>query len=393
MTSSQLDVESRFLGLAPFLKMSIAGIDLRPIAQAMLQTAGEQENNAVLWMNLATVLFAIEQRDIALAVQEQALADQTRYTLPASVQPAKYRLLVLMAPGDLAENTPLDCLVEGTGIELELYFCSPDAPLPPAIPEHDAVFVAISDTLQSQPLLQQLQPLLANWPRPVINRPASIGNVERQRASELLQGIPGLVMPTTATVSRNELVAAIQNQVPYPIILRPVGSHAGRNLAKIETDSALTTYLAQVDADHFYLSAFIDYAGPDGLYRKYRLVLINGQAYASHMAISEHWMIHYLNAGMYDSAQKRAEEEAFMANFAQFAARHQNALDSIQQRAGLEYLCIDCAETQDGQLLIFEIDHAMVVHALDSTELFPYKQVYMGQVKQAFEQFLATLCR
>ena len=54
-------------------------------------------------------------------------------------------------------------------------------------------------------------------------------------------------------------------------------------------------------------------------------------------------------------------------------------------------MCIDCAETHDGELLIFEIDHAMVVHAMDPEDLFPYKQAHMLKVKNAFTDFLYGL--
>jgi hypothetical protein len=102
-------------------------------------------------------------------------------------------------------------------------------------------------------------------------------------------------------------------------------------------------------------------------------------------------MVHYVNAGMYEDAAKRAEEAEFMANFEHFAERHRAALETIHQRLRLDYFCIDCAETQDGQLLIFEADHVMVVHAMDQEALFPYKQQHMRKAERAFRDFLLGL--
>jgi hypothetical protein len=100
-------------------------------------------------------------------------------------------------------------------------------------------------------------------------------------------------------------------------------------------------------------------------------------------------MIHYLNAGMTESAEKRAEEANFMATFDdEFAARHRIALESIAERAGLEYLPIDCSETSDGKLLVFESGTNMIVHSMDSPELFPYKPPQMQKVFAAFEAML-----
>ncbi len=109
------------------------------------------------------------------------------------------------------------------------------------------------------------------------------------------------------------------------------------------------------------------------------------------MGISSHWMIHYINAGMYEDSTKRAEEAAFMANFNAFAERHRPALAAIHQRSKLDYLAIDCAETPAGELLIFEIDHVMVIHAMDPEDLFPYKSSHMLKARQAFERFLLEL--
>jgi hypothetical protein len=120
------------------------------------------------------------------------------------------------------------------------------------------------------------------------------------------------------------------------------------------------------------------------------VVLIEGKAYAAHMGISSHWMIHYLNAGMSESAAKRAEEAHFMASFdATFAARHAIALAAIHQAMRLEYLVLDCAETHDGKLLLFEVDNSAVVHTMDSADLFPYKQPQMRMVFDAFRAMLA----
>ena len=387
---------SPLLGLAPFLRQNIAGIDLQPLAAEMLTQAGNRPDDAELWMNLATAMFCLGQRDLGLSIQRAALAQQQVYALPAERQPARFRLLMLMAPGDLAANTPLECLLENTDIDLIFYYLAEQFFASP-IPEHDALIVCLSEAEENQPLLAALERALADWPKPVINRSENIRLVERAVASRLLQNIPGLLMPSTIPVTRLDLLAIAGSTAEladllangdFPVILRPLGSHAGRDLERIGDRNELAAYLAGVDENDFFLAPFIDYRGQDGLFRKFRVALIDGQPFACHMAVSANWMIHYVNAGMYEDAAKRAEERRFMENFADFAERHSAALAAIHQRTQLDYLCLDCAETADGQLLIFEIDHAMVVHAMDSEELFPYKQLHMQKVQDAFRAFL-----
>jgi hypothetical protein len=78
-----------------------------------------------------------------------------------------------------------------------------------------------------------------------------------------------------------------------------------------------------------------------------------------------------------------------MANFdSEFGLRHAAAFQEIAERSGLEYLPIDCGETKDGKLLVFEVGTAMIVHSMDPPELFPYKRPQMEKVFKAFQAML-----
>ena len=176
----------------------------------------------------------------------------------------------------------------------------------------------------------------------------------------------------------------------FPLIVRPLGSHAGHDLERMASAADLQAYLQKVDAERFYIARFVDYRNDDGQFRKYRIALIDGLPYICHFAVSSHWMIHYLNAGMDESAVKREEEARIMAHFDdEFARRHAQAFAAIDARMGMPYLGIDCAETRDGELLVFEADNAMIVHAMDAEEMYPYKRPAMQKVFAAFRAMLA----
>jgi glutathione synthase/RimK-type ligase-like ATP-grasp enzyme len=228
--------------------------------------------------------------------------------------------------------------------------------------------------------------------------PIRIALLSRDSACAMLSDVPNVVMPVAVRMLRPilEQIAARQQRLEevlegssFPIIIRPLDSHAGRGLAKIEDASGLAEYLQTMTEREFYISPFVDYRSADRQFRKYRIVLIEGKPYICHLAISSHWMIHYLNAGMAESAEKRAEEADCFAHFDEgFALRHADALQEINQRVGLNYLGIDCAETATGELLIFEVDSNMVVHAFDPVDVYPYKQPQMRKVFAAFRAML-----
>ena len=70
------------------------------------------------------------------------------------------------------------------------------------------------------------------------------------------------------------------------------------------------------------------------------------------------------------------------------AAKDATAFRALAERVGLEYFGVDCGETPDGELLIFETDVAMIVHSMDSPDLFTYKRPQMRKVFDAFRALL-----
>lgn len=386
------------IGAAALMRCAFYHDDLRPVGEALLARAQAHPDDANAWLDASFVLQLLGRREDGLEVQRHALALRSLYALPAPARAPALNLLVLMGPGDFMANTPIEFLLQTSDIAAQVQYVTPDLPLPEQVPDHDVLLVAIAQSDANAPLLRDVAQMLDGWPRPVINRPEQIAHLSRDGAHAQLDGATGVLMPRTVRVARATAaqladgtldLGALLPGAAFPLIVRPVDSHAGTDLHKVEDAAALGAYVTAHASGAFYLAPFVDYAGPDGQFRKYRIVLIDGQPFICHLAISSHWMVHYLNAGMDDSETKRAEEAAGMAAFdAGFARRHAAALADIDARIKLPYLGIDCAETRDGRLLVFEVDNAMVVHAMDDPGRYPYKQPVMDKVFRAFEGML-----
>jgi glutathione synthase/RimK-type ligase-like ATP-grasp enzyme len=319
----------------------------------------------------------------ARALQAQALDRARVFRVEGAAGARPLRLLAVMAPGDLMVNTPLDFLTAHLDVRLDLLFVVPGQPLPAFVPEHDIAFFAVSES--DPAALRRLAPLFRVWPRPALNDPAQVQRLTRDGVAAAFAEMPGILTPHIVSVSRTELARGCDD----PVVVRPVGSHAGRDCALIDGPAALADYLAATDGERFFVANFIDYRGTDGLFRKYRIAFVGGRPFVCHMAASEHWMVHYLNAGMADSEDKRALEAAAFAEFdSGFAHRHRAALAAVDAWVGLDYHQIDCAEAPDGRLLLFEADTAAIVHTMDSADLFPYKPAQMQRVVRAFGDML-----
>jgi glutathione synthase/RimK-type ligase-like ATP-grasp enzyme len=391
---------SPLIGVAPLMRQAFMDVDLRPLGAELLARAQANPDDANAVFDFSTVLQLTGERDAALAVQMEAIRINPLFSIP-SAQPTRLRLLAIMGPGDLMSNTPIEFLLEESDVALDMLFLTLDTAWPETVPDHDVLLVAIAESEANRDLLPLVAQLVANWPRPVINRPERIAVLSRDGVCAALEGVAGMLLPKTIRTDRGSLgalgagditVAELLPGDDFPLIVRPLGSHAGTDLDKVADAAALQDYLQRVGGDEFYLSRFIDYSGADGLFRKYRVVLIAGVPYICHFAISQHWMIHYLNAGMAESEDKRRQEAECMLHFdEEFAARHRTALAEINRRIGLDYVGIDCAETADGALLIFEIDNAMIVHGMDPVDKFAYKKPVMQKVFTAFRGLLENV--
>jgi hypothetical protein len=373
------------IGLAALARMVFEGRDLQPVWASLIEQATSNLTDASAMLDLATLAILTGDRDGGLGLQQQALQRQQLYRRAAAGQPS-LTVLAIAAPGDMMANTPLDFLLERANAELLTLYVAPGVGLPSELPDHDIAFLAIGESETNHALLQALAPILPGWPRPLLNNNAlRIAELTRDGVCALLDGAPGLLAPKAERVDRR----ALADWAAFPVIARPIGSHAGAGLLKLDEAAAVAAYLAEQPAERFYVSPFIDYAGPDGLYRKQRIALIEGRPFLCHHAVSAHWMVHYMNAAMLESAENRAEEARMMETFDEdFAARHAAAFAAMAERIGLDYFAIDCGETKDGRLLLFEADVAMIVHDMDPPDLFPYKKPQMRKVMAAFEAML-----
>jgi hypothetical protein len=388
-------------GMAKLAKLAFDGGNLRPLRQELIARLQDGTAEAGEGLDLSLIVQLLGDKQAGLAVQHEVLKAHRLFRVPCDSENPRLRVLALAADTDMGSNTPIEFLLDQSEVELMVLYVTSDADLPVPLPDHDVAIVIASDSDDCREALRNIDRMASKWPRPLLNPPKSVCSLDRDKLHILLQGIDGLEIPATITVSQDRLVrvsqgtetlaAAAAAELDFPIIIRPRGSHAGVGLARIDDVAALTRYLGEREEREFFVSRFVDYSSADGQFRKFRIVFVDGQPFACHMAIADRWDIWYLNAGMADSAAKRLEEETFMATFEiGFGRRHRSALSQLAARLALDYFTIDCAETKDGSLLIFEADNTAVVHNMDMPHIFPYKP---PQMRRVFDAFLAMLQR
>ena len=386
-----------FLGLAKIVRGAYEGNSLEVELQFLKDrlAANYQDSNAL--MDAALILLVNNQVTRAVAMQKAATRLNKNFQVRFG-SGSDLRVLVLATVGDLMANTPIEFLLEQSNVEIIYHYVDHETVSLDDAPTHDIAFLAVGQSSENEPTLQNLKKLLRFCIKPVINGdPDKIGALTRLGVFRSLSSEVSITAVPGVEQSRSELTqfhhtsrrsANIWGSFNFPIVARPLGTHAGKGMKKINDQADLDLYLLESDEPHFHICPFINYQSADGYFRKQRIVLIDGIPYPSHQATSKNWMVHYLNADMDKFEDRRTDEANWFANFHYFTHRHQKAFKALHERIGLDYFGIDCAEAQDGTLLVFEVDVAMIVHALDSELLFPYKRAAMNSLCSAFLDFL-----
>jgi len=388
---------------AKLLKSAFDHCDLTSLRSRLIERWQSDPADCAVLMDLCTIEQILGDQASGLGWQAEALRAERLYRSSWPASQRALRVLAFLAPGDLATNMPIDFLLAGADVVLYSLYMVPGQPVPHPLPDHDVAIVTVGEADRVRPILESLERLIPAWPRPVINRPDRVLCLSRENTYRVLEGIPGLLAPPTVRIGRASLENVGHGRIPigrflggagFPLIARTIGSHAGRDLAKLDGAEAVEGYLAVHPDPEFFISPYVDYRSPDGLFRKYRIIWVDGRPYPCHMAVAEEWKVWYLNANMAASAAKRAEEERFLSEFdTGFGRQYRAELSEIAKRFGLEYVGIDCALLPDGRLVVFEADIALVAHNMDPPDLYPYKVAPMRRLFAAFQDMLRRKSR
>lgn len=393
------------LGLSTLTQIAFDGLDLAPLRQELMPQCQRNVNSAGAMMDLSYIAQLEGHTERGLLLQKQALEICRSFRTHKDCDP-QFRVLVLVAPIAMGGNTPVEFLLADSQFELVTYYLDPtlDDGTEVVLPDHDIAFCAVpADAEDADQLFAVARWVTRNTGKPVLNLPDNLVKPERDALPGILANIAGVRVSKTARLTRLDLKQMLHNKTEgdvlkdvgnYPYVVRPIGSHAGLGLHKIETPQDLICYLGARDEDTFFISEFINYASSaDRAFRKYRIVLINGKPFPCHMAISDRWDVWYMNSEMAGSRSKRKEEADYMSNFDQeIGQRHLAGFETISERLGLNYVGLDCAEDPDGNLVVFEADNALIVHNMDCAQTFPYKTVHMQNIFKAFVDLLLDSC-
>ncbi len=291
-------------------------------------------------------------------------------------------------------NCPLfQMLDDGTFLPsvIETEFYDPAQPLPP----HRLAVNCVGDADLCGPALRTAQAILARSGSPVLNPPSRVLATGRAENAVRLRGIEGVVTPDIARLPKDLLVKpdgyaeVVKRGFSYPFLLRSPGHHLGRYFRLVSNERDLALAAASIPGEVLNVIRYLDGRGRDGKMRKYRVMMIGGELYPAHLALSGDWKVHYFTADMDDHPENRAEDEAFLRHMrSSIGERAFRALEGIRDQLGLDYGGVDFGLDGEGNLLLYEANACMKVHAPGPEPRWDYRRAPVASILEATRQML-----
>jgi tetratricopeptide (TPR) repeat protein len=336
---------------------------------------------------LASVLHRLGKEDESLYHRERGFAKQPLSTLAyrGGGKPVQLLILASALEGNIPWRLLIDRDVFQTTVIAVEYF---DGQLP--LPSHQLIFNAIGDADLCQNGLEIANRLIKASPSAVINRPEAVLQTGRLMNAKRLINLAGVIAPRMALVSKKDIISGhaldllAQNEIAFPLLLRAPSFHGGNYFVCVENQNALNSAFEELPGENLLVIEFLDCRSEDNLFRKYRIMAINGAFYPIHLAISPQWKVHYFSSDMADNEEYRNEENAFLNNFSSFLGPSAiSALEKICQKIGLDYCGIDFGMDKKGNILLYEANSTMVIAPPTNESRWDYKRTAINQALAA----------
>ncbi len=325
------------------------------------------------WIAASDLAYVLRDEPRAERALDRALA-LCRYYADPDPRIRPLRLVMLMRDAPYSVNAPLELLLDRSRVAIDR--CYIDG-FRGALPKGAVAMTAFGHWDGAATAVA------AALPHARINDPRMLERCSRERLRESLAGVRGV-----RAVASHAVSAAGLDAISLPVLVRPVGTHAGRGLALVESREALREHAVRFPSPAYDVSAYVEYRSPDGYFRKYRLAIVDGKAFPYHLAISPRWMVHYQSSPMAHHQWMRDEELSFLQVPASVFGSWESVTRDIAAALTLEYVALDVTRLPDGTMLVFEADPAMLVHDEEADSVFAYKRPFVAAIREALTRLI-----
>jgi glutathione synthase/RimK-type ligase-like ATP-grasp enzyme len=257
----------------------------------------------------------------------------------------------------------------------------------------DIAFNSICDADANIQTLENAIEIIETLNLKVINKPQKILETTRDKIYKKMKDAETFFMPKTLRVNPQyvkDIIKLIEdNEISLPFIFREAGAHGGKSSLLVHSlDEIQNLQSFAFDGREYYITEYVDFCGNDGLYRKYRIIVVDGKPYMRHMVASKNWAIH---AGtreelMVEEEYLRAEEKIF---FKEGTTKFSLMIEEITQKVGLDFFGFDFSVMKDGRPILFEANACMNSLSMShKTTQFAYHLEKVEAIKEAVVEMI-----
>ena len=362
-------------------------------AQAHYELAlGIDPDHAHAHRGMANLLAQAGDHDGAGPHRDKAYRGRSITTVPyrGAQPPLPILLLVSALDGNIPTRQFLDDGVFLTSVLVAEYY-EANCPLPP----HRLMFNSIGDADLCSVALRTAAALAERTSLPVINRPSAVLATGRLANAARFGGLREVKAPRTVSLPRPALLAPdaasllARRGLTFPLLVRSPGFHTGRHFVRVDAAADLAAAVRLLPGDDLWVIQYLDTRSQDGKARKYRVIIVDGALYPLHLAVSDHWKVHYFTADMANNAPHRTEDAAFLADMAGvLGPRAMRGLSLIGDALGLDYAGIDFALGPAGEIVLFEANATMTVNAPPPDAIWDYRRAPVERIFRAVRAML-----
>jgi len=266
------------------------------------------------------------------------------------------------------------------------------------LPAFEIIINSVADADVEPESLKTIGTFIRNNPGyPVINNPDRVLDTTRDNNYRRFHQLDGIIFPRTERLSSGdyaiEEIDSFLKEKGFrlPILVRETGTQTGKSFDMAHTTDEVQRRLKETGSGEYFLIQYVEARFRIKYFRKMRFFFVGGKLFPVVLHIDEIWNVHGSNRKeiMARNAWMMDEEKAFLADPEGYlGADIYQRIQGLYDIVGLDFFGIDFTVTEQGDVLIYELNPAMR-HSFDHARNFPYMEPHLQNITDAFNDMVA----
>jgi tetratricopeptide (TPR) repeat protein len=204
---------------------------------------------------------------------------------------------------------------------------------------------------------------------PLVNPPEAAVQCTRQKNPANLSGIDGLIVPSVRRFRRDpsrlgELIEAIEDGTPYPMIVRTPYEQESRNMRLARTRAELEHSVRELPSTQFYVIEYLGAPRERGCFRRMRCAFVGGQPIIIRADYDRQWIVRsrfIISTQIYSDYPDLLEraDRIISRSHEELGAHSMAALEAVGRAIPLDVFGMDFDVDDAGNVICFEANASM----------------------------------